>query len=109
MHRKRNKSHKKANQTGRNSNWEKFRQLLRQASKAAAKSYSDNLNYHIGESLKINPKQFWSFIKAKKRECIGIPTLQTNGQIITNDPTRQIPLTTNSAPCLLKKSTPSPN
>ena len=25
------------------------------------------------------------FIKANKRECIGIPTLQTNGQIITND------------------------
>ena len=85
MQRKRNKSHKKAKQTGRNSDWEKFRQLRRQASKAAAKSYSDYLNNHIGESLKTNPKQFWSFIKANKRECIGIPTLQTNGQIITND------------------------
>ena len=50
--------------------------------KAAAKSYSDYLNNHIGESLKTNPKQIWSFIKANKRECIGIPTLQTNGQII---------------------------
>jgi hypothetical protein len=85
MQRKRNKSHKKAKQTGRNSDWEKFRQLRRQASKAAAKSYSDYLNNHIGESLKTNPKQFWSFMKVNKRECIGIPTLQTNGQIITND------------------------
>ena len=85
MQRKRNKSHNKAKQTGRNSDWGKFRQLRRQASKAAAKSYSDYLNNHIGESLKTNPKQFWSFIKANKRECICIPTLQTNGQIITND------------------------
>ena len=85
MQRKRNKSHKIAKQTGRNSDWEKFRQLRRQASKAAAKSYSDYLNNHIGESLKTNPKQFWSLIKANKRECIGIPTLQTDGQIITND------------------------
>ena len=85
MQRKRNKSHKKAKRTGRNRDWERFRELRRQASKAAAKSYTDYLNNHIGESLKTNPKQFWSFIKANKRECIGIPTLQTNGQIITND------------------------
>jgi hypothetical protein len=86
MQRKRNtKSHKKAKQTGRNSDWEKFRQLRSKASKAAAKSYSDYLNNHIGESLKTNPKQIWSFIKANKRECIGIPTLQTNGQIIPPD------------------------
>ena len=69
----------------RNSDWEKFRKLRRQASKAAAKFYSYYLNNHIGESLKTNPKQFWSFIKANKREYIGIPTLQTNGQIITSD------------------------
>ena len=85
MQRKRNKSQKKAKQTGRNRDWEKFRELRRQASKAAAKSYTDYLNNHIGESLKTNPKQFWSFIKANKRECTGVPTLQINGQIITND------------------------
>ena len=85
IQRKRNKNHNKAKQTGRNSDWEKCRQLRRQASKAAAKFYSDYLNNHIGESLKTNPKQFWSFIKANKGECIGIPTLQTIGQMITND------------------------
>ena len=85
MQRKRNKSHQKTKQTGRNRDWERLRELRRQASKAAAKSYTDCLNNHIGESLKTNPKQFWSFIKANKRECIGIPTLQINGQIITND------------------------
>ncbi|MBA1446886.1 MAG: endonuclease/exonuclease/phosphatase family protein [Gammaproteobacteria bacterium] len=85
MQRKRNKSHKKAKQTGRNNDWERFRQLRKQATKAAAKSYSDYLNNHIGESLKTNPKRFWSFIKANKREYVGIPTLQANDQPITND------------------------
>ena len=64
MQRKRINIHTKSKQTGRNSDWEKFRQLRRKASKAAAKSYSDYLNNHIGESLKTNPKEFWSFIKA---------------------------------------------
>ena len=59
MQRKRKKSHNKAKHTRRNSDWEKFRQVRRQASKAAAKSYSDYHNNHIGESLKPNPKQFW--------------------------------------------------
>ena len=52
MQRKRNKSHTKAKQTRRNSDWEKFRKLRRQTNQAAAKSYSDYLNNHIGESLK---------------------------------------------------------
>ena len=56
MQGKRNKRHKKAKQTRHNRDWERFRELRRQASKAAAKSYTDYLNNHIGESLKTNPK-----------------------------------------------------
>ena len=72
MQRRRNKSHKKAKQTGLNSDGEKFQELPKQATKALAKSYKDYVNNHIGDSLKTNPKRFWSFIKANKRENIGI-------------------------------------
>ena len=85
MQRRRNKSHKKAKQTGLNSDWEKFKELRKQATKALAKSYKDYVNNHIGDSLKTNPKRFWSFIKANKRENIGIPTLRVNDQPIIND------------------------
>ena len=85
MQRRRNKSHKKAKQTGLNSDWEKFKELRKQAIKALAKSYKDYVNNHIGDSLKTNPKRFWSFIKANKRENIGIPTLRVNDQPIIND------------------------
>ena len=37
------------------------------------------------DSLKTNPKRFWSFIKAIKQENIGIPTLRVNDQPIIND------------------------
>ena len=75
MQRRRNKGHKKAKQTGLNSDWENFKELRKQATQALAKSYKDYVNNHIGDSLKTNPKRFWSFIKANKRENIGIPTL----------------------------------
>ena len=85
MQRRRNKSHKKAKQTGLNSDWEIFKELRKQATKALAKSYKDYVNNHIADSLKTNPKRFWSFIKANKQENIGIPTLQVNDQPIIND------------------------
>ena len=85
MQRRRNKSHNKAKQTGLNSDWEKFKELRKQATKALAKSYKDYVNNHIGDSLKTNPKQFWSFIKANKQENIGIPTLRVNDQPVIND------------------------
>ena len=39
LQRRRKKSHKKAKQTGLNSDWEKFKELRKQATKALAKSY----------------------------------------------------------------------
>ena len=71
--------------TGLNSDWEKFKELRKQATKALAKSYKDYVNNHIRDSLKTNPKRFWSFIKTNKRENIGIPTLRVNDQPIIND------------------------
>ena len=85
MQRRRNKSHKKAKQTGLNRHWEQFRELRRQTTKALATSYKSYVNNQIGDSLKTNPKRFWSFIKANKRENIGIPTLRVNEKPITND------------------------
>ena len=85
MQRRRNKSHKKAKQTGLNKHWEQFRELRRQTTKALATSYKSYVNNQIGDSLKTNPKRFWSFIKANKRENIGIPTLRVNDRPITDD------------------------
>ena len=72
-------------QTGLNKHWEQFRELRRQTTKALANSYESDVNNQIGDSLKTNPKRFWSFIKASKRENIGIPTLRVNDKPITND------------------------
>ena len=85
MQRRRNKSHKKGKQTGLNKHWEQFRELRRQTTKALATSYKSYVNNQIGDSLKTNPKRFWSFIKANKRENIGIPTLRVNDRPITDD------------------------
>ena len=85
MQRRRNKSHTKAKQTGLNKHWKQFRELRRQTTKALATSYESYVNNQIGDSLKTNLNRLWSFIKANKRENIGIPTLRVNDKPITND------------------------
>ena len=85
MQRRRNKSHKKAKQTGLNKHWEQFRELSRNTTKALATSYKSYVKNQIDDSLKTNPKRCWSFMKANKRENIGIPSLRVNDKPITND------------------------
>ena len=65
--------------------WEQLREIRRQTTKALATSYKSYVNNQIGDSLKTNPKRFWTFIKANKRENIGIPTLRVNDKPTTND------------------------
>ena len=52
MQRSRNKSHKKAKQTGLNKHWEQFRELRRKTSKALATSYKSYVNNQIDDILK---------------------------------------------------------
>ena len=80
MQRKRNRNHTK---TVHNSDWEKNRQFQRQLGKVAAKSYWDYLNNHIGDNLKQTQNNSGHSLKQTNEE--GIPTLQTNGQTITNN------------------------
>ena len=85
MQRNETKAIKKAKQTGLNKQLVQFRELRRQTTKALATSQKSYLNNQIGDSLKASPKRFRSFIKANKRENIGIPTLRINDKPITND------------------------
>ena len=77
--------HAKAKKSKNNTHWEKFRGLRQLVNKRVAHSYQDYINTVIGDSLKENPKRFWSFIKLKKTESVGIPTLVAGDQPKVSD------------------------
>ena len=108
IQRRRNKSHKKGKQTGLNKHWETFRELRTQTPKALAISYKSYVNIQIGDRLKTNPKRFWSFIKANKRENIGIPTLRVDDKPITNDRNKAIALNSQFISVLTSERYPIP-
>ena len=73
MQRRRNKSHKKAKQTGLNKHWEQFRELRRQTTKALATSYKSYVNNQIGDSLKTNPNDSGHSSRQTNEKTSGFP------------------------------------
>ncbi len=101
----RDKIHAKAKSSGRNSHWENFKQFIKDVSKAKIKSHTQYLNEVIGNSLKTNPKTFWSYIKTCVTANIVIPSLHflTPMKHILML-TKQMPKTTNFNPSSPKKT-----
>ena len=65
------KSTKKARQIG------SFQQIRKQCKYQITNSHKAYLQTIFGDSLKENPKPFWSYIKSLRKDNQGIPTLQT--------------------------------
>ena len=49
--------------------------------KAARENYISNF---LGESIKENPKRFWSYVKKLNKDDVGILDFETNGESISD-------------------------
>ena len=76
--RKRDKLFSLTRKTNKSSAWKAYKQYRNQVTKIVRNSHQGYINDVIGNSLAQNPKSFWSYIKMKRTENIGIPTLKTS-------------------------------
>jgi len=63
---------------------DKYRKARNAATREINKGYFSHLNDIIG-NVKSDPRNFYRFIKSKKSDPVGIPSLKSNGNIITDD------------------------
>ena len=53
--------------------------------RVVSEAHTAYLNNVVGDSLKFDGKRFWTYIKSKRKERTGIPTLRTNNGVhVTN-------------------------
>ena len=83
--RKRDKSYRKARRPDRPNYWSAFRKHRNFVAKIVAKAHRNYLNNTSGNSLTVNPKTFWNYVKLKRTENLGIPTLRNNNRMFTSD------------------------
>ena len=83
--RKRDKLFHRARKSMSNIDWANFRKFRNSVAKSIISSHKKYINNIIGSNLVENPKCFWSYVRLKRTDNIGVPTLQTGNKVCNSD------------------------
>ena len=64
--------------------WSEFRDARKRLHKNLKSAREKYVFDYLGESIKENPKRFWSFVKHLKKDDPGVADFKVNGQIISD-------------------------
>ncbi len=79
--RKRDKLYKRAKVSKKQQDWNKYKSQRNRVQRIVADAHTDYINNTIGKSLDGDGKKFWTYIKSKRKDSLGIPTLVTNSGV----------------------------
>ena len=83
--RKRDKLFSKAHASRNSTDWKAFRAYRNYVTKTVRNAHHDYVNGVVGKNLTSNPKSFWSYVKLKRTENLGVPTLKTASKMCSTD------------------------
>ena len=79
---KKHKLYIKARNSGKKEDWDRYRLHKRFTQKTLRQAHWDHVNNILEDSLqKGNRKPFWKYIKAKKKDNIGVAPIKDNGRL----------------------------
>ena len=76
--RKRDRLYHKAKASKDQKDWAKYKVQRNKVQRLVEKAHMEYLNNIVGNSLASDGKMFWSYVKSKRKETLGIPTLKTS-------------------------------
>ena len=83
--RKRDRFFHRARKSNSNIDWANFRKFWNSVAKSIISSHKNYLYNIISSNLVENPKCFWSYVKLKRTDSIGVPTLKTGTNVCNSD------------------------
>ena len=83
--RKRDRLFHRARKSYSNIDWANFRKFRNSVAKTIISSHKNYINNIIGSNLVENPKCFWSYVRLKRTDNIGVPTLKTGNKVCNSD------------------------
>ena len=81
LSRQKKQAYRKAKQTGKQADWEKFRKLKKTAQSECRSAYNNYVANMLTSDHTGNPKQFWRFIKSKRADSSGVAPLEKDGHM----------------------------
>jgi len=89
MIKKKNKLYNKARQSKKKEDWDYYKVHKRHTQKALRQAHWEHVNTILEDSLESgNRKPFWKYIKAKKKDNIGMAPINDKGQLYSDSPTK---------------------
>ena len=82
---KRDRLFHRARKSNSNIDWANFRKFRNSVAKTIISSHKNYINNIIGSNLVENPKCFWSYVRLKRTDNIGVPTLKTGTKVCNSD------------------------
>ena len=83
--RKQDRLFHRARKSNSNIDWANFRKFRNSVAKTIISSHKNYINNIIGSNLVENPKCFWSYVRLKRTDNIGVPTLKTGTKVCNSD------------------------
>ena len=83
--RKKKRLYKKAKRTNDTKHWKDFKVFRKLVKIKLAEAHDNYVKDLLDTSLHEKPKRFWSYIKSRKLDHMGIPTLKKDGNLITTN------------------------
>ena len=83
--RKKQRLFNKYKRTKRPADWDKYMKAAKKARSTCKQACDKFINENFLSEHKSNPKKFYSYIKSKKQDNIGITSLLSNGDTFTSD------------------------
>ena len=86
--RKKKRRYKRARQTKNPSDWSQYQQAASKSKKTCKDAYNTYVRESVSPNIKQNPKRFFSFIKSKKCDNVGVSPLRDQGTTFIDAPNK---------------------
>ena len=83
--RKKKRAYNRARRSGTTHDWEYFRSAASNAKKSCRQAYNSFVRDSVSPNIKHNPKRFFSYIKSKKCDNVGVSPLRDQGSTYISD------------------------
>ena len=85
---KKRRLYNKARQSSLPSDWDIYRNFKSYIQKECRRAHDSYVSNLFSSTKSDNNKRFWSYIKSKRNEQCGVPTLECNNQLFTDNVTK---------------------
>ena len=87
--RRKQRAHQKAKKSRKDKDWKRYKKLQKEVQSSTRRAEKDFLQNVISGNLKQDPKRFFSYVKSRKQDYVGVSSLVDKDGYLLSDTTKR--------------------